>query len=967
MRRPWIALASACLLASQPAHAALVINAVRPWAGSTGVIDSSPSQLTLYNSGPATVDLGSHEIRAVGDTVLTAPLPAWLLPPGAYCLVNFGDGPLDDTLAGDSTLVYAIPTAVELQPEAGEAALYSGGTQIDFVCWGFGTASFGAAYFDAVTSAPQAWPAGAFADLTTSDSQGHLQRIPSGYDTNRVTDWQVNSATYVAPPVLESHNDVQIAPANGELVDGSAVTLQWRSVPDAAAYRVQVAEDSTFELLLVDDTVSATSYLVGGVPADAVMYWRIVPDLPGGPYPASVWQFVSTGAAAAPHALHAALQPQVAVPQLYQHKDTPLLCDWSLASQISPVPLHRKTFRPACREGSSPETQSGPWDAPHATTGAHIRACRHCNMYCVRAAFQMVNAFYGGTLTQDEIAVHLWNHYNPGPEGDLGHGQGGAADTMLTVLRWALRDTARRIERADPSIARIRTEILAGRPVVGVIFSRHARWTPEDNESHCVVFDGVEDKITTRKVVVGRNPNGTPIVRTDSTTRTWLHMLDPIPDGSKWYDLTDLRGPLAFYLNATMRGEAGSTLIRANGQWVDRDTDGLVDFDEGLRADGTLDPTRRRYECRADRADTDGDGIGDKQEIRAYTFHAVDHPTHPVPPPVPGLHPNATQRLAFADVDNDGRRAERDADTDGDGFEDGFEDCNRNGKGPELAPNPACKVGGETCVFNPGEPVRRGGPPPRGLKCVSAVPRRPGDGEAVGTPLPDGGCGDVTLDVDEHWSVLDLDVTLSITHPRDGDLDLELISPSGTVVPLALDRGGFGANYEGTVFDDEADAVVSDGVAPFVGRYRPESTLWLVDGEDAFGAWRLHVCDDSLDAAGTLDSLCVSIEFDPDGATAAHEGGAAPDHARPPLAVRVSANPVRGVARILVSVSGAGTTDVEVFDIAGRRCARLAQRWLPAGDWSIPWTGAASASDGVYFVRVRHAGLTRIERLTVAH
>jgi hypothetical protein len=100
---------------------------------------------------------------------------------------------------------------------------------------------------------------------------------------------------------------------------------------------------------------------------------------------------------------------------------------------------------------------------------------------------------------------------------------------------------------------------------------------------------------------------------------------------------------------------------------------------------------------------------------------------------------------------------------------------------------------------------------------------------------------DAIIDVSDHHIILDLDVVVSLTHTQVFDLQLRITSPSGTTVVLNM-YDPFtdyfeGADYCNTVFDDEASVSITDGEAPFEGRFRPVDAegLSAFDGEDAFG------------------------------------------------------------------------------------------------------------------------------------
>jgi hypothetical protein len=92
--------------------------------------------------------------------------------------------------------------------------------------------------------------------------------------------------------------------------------------------------------------------------------------------------------------------------------------------------------------------------------------------------------------------------------------------------------------------------------------------------------------------------------------------------------------------------------------------------------------------------------------------------------------------------------------------------------------------------------------------------------------LPDQQTVVSTLTVSGQASPLvDVEVRVDITHTWDADLDVYLISPSGTRVELFTDVGSSGDNFTDTILDDQAGVGIASGVAPFTGSYRPEGSL----------------------------------------------------------------------------------------------------------------------------------------------
>ena len=107
--------------------------------------------------------------------------------------------------------------------------------------------------------------------------------------------------------------------------------------------------------------------------------------------------------------------------------------------------------------------------------------------------------------------------------------------------------------------------------------------------------------------------------------------------------------------------------------------------------------------------------------------------------------------------------------------------------------------------------------------------------------------------------ISDIDVNVDITHTWDGDLDVYLISPTGTRVELFTGVGSSGDNFTNTILDDEASAAIASVSAPFTGTFRPEGLLSALDGQDPNGTWRLEVTDHAGGDIGTLNSWALQI------------------------------------------------------------------------------------------------------------
>lgn len=115
-----------------------------------------------------------------------------------------------------------------------------------------------------------------------------------------------------------------------------------------------------------------------------------------------------------------------------------------------------------------------------------------------------------------------------------------------------------------------------------------------------------------------------------------------------------------------------------------------------------------------------------------------------------------------------------------------------------------------------------------------------------------------TLNVGSHGLITDLNASIDINHGFDGDLQIELQSPGGTIVVLSDNRGGAGNNIH-ALFDDEAATAIGAGSAPFNGTFRPDGLLSAFDGQDVFGVWTLRIADQGSRGDGRLSAWSLDV------------------------------------------------------------------------------------------------------------
>ncbi len=105
----------------------------------------------------------------------------------------------------------------------------------------------------------------------------------------------------------------------------------------------------------------------------------------------------------------------------------------------------------------------------------------------------------------------------------------------------------------------------------------------------------------------------------------------------------------------------------------------------------------------------------------------------------------------------------------------------------------------------------------------------------------------------------DMTITIDILHPNDGDLVVQLDSPTGTRVALLSRIGGAGDNFTNTRFNDQATTQMTSTSAPFTGTFTPREPLGQLNNELVAGNWTLNVRDQVTDNIGSLESWTLQI------------------------------------------------------------------------------------------------------------
>ena len=213
-----------------------------------------------------------------------------------------------------------------------------------------------------------------------------------------------------------------------------------------------------------------------------------------------------------------------------------------------------------------------------------------------------------------------------------------------------------------------------------------------------------------------------------------------------------------------------------------------------------------------------------------------------------------------------------------------------------------------------------------------------------------------TINVGPNFPITDVNVTFSATHTYDGDLDVFLISPTGTRVELTTDNGGTNENYIDTVFDQEASTSITSGSAPYTGTFIPEGDLSTLYGELSAGAWVLEVTDDTDLDGGTFDRFTLNLCVQGDVLSTDNlEGSLANLFLYP--------NPSNGSFILSFDTDSNDKVKLQLFDITGRMVREESYRDVGFRfSERVPFKGVSS---GLYLLRISNGSKLSTRKVVV--
>jgi subtilisin-like proprotein convertase family protein len=214
--------------------------------------------------------------------------------------------------------------------------------------------------------------------------------------------------------------------------------------------------------------------------------------------------------------------------------------------------------------------------------------------------------------------------------------------------------------------------------------------------------------------------------------------------------------------------------------------------------------------------------------------------------------------------------------------------------------------------------------PPPLVQASTDVPRSIPDNNPTGVTS--------NLTVVDSFTIAEADVTMNISHPYIGDLEVDLISPANTSVRLH-NRSGASADNIVTTFDDLTAPDGPGSMASFVG-------------QNASGLWRLKVADRAPSDVGSIVSWSLKL------VRAAQYQCGSPGC----VTNAVLTAPASVCAGTIAVLSGSTSTDVGL-DCDGTLQHRFEQGVTVVQDWSLdPDVGVSPIATTSYTMRTRDTG-----------
>lgn len=234
--------------------------------------------------------------------------------------------------------------------------------------------------------------------------------------------------------------------------------------------------------------------------------------------------------------------------------------------------------------------------------------------------------------------------------------------------------------------------------------------------------------------------------------------------------------------------------------------------------------------------------------------------------------------------------------------------------------------------------------------------------EGINVPINDHATiRDSVLVISGATNVSDVNVRIdNISHTWVSDLSIYLKNNLNTGMRLFNKTGGSGDNFVFTIFDDSASTIIDSAAAPFTGRFRPNQSLNVFNGNyNPSGSWVLTITDTATGDTGFLTKWCLVIQYMTiSGVVQTIE---IPNTYK---LYQNYPNPFNPVTKIKYGLPKNGNVKLTVYDELGKEVDVLVDGYRQANTYEEVFD-ATNLPSGVYYYRLDADGFSETKKMVI--
>jgi subtilisin-like proprotein convertase family protein len=201
-------------------------------------------------------------------------------------------------------------------------------------------------------------------------------------------------------------------------------------------------------------------------------------------------------------------------------------------------------------------------------------------------------------------------------------------------------------------------------------------------------------------------------------------------------------------------------------------------------------------------------------------------------------------------------------------------------------------------------------------------------------------------------AISDVDLNINFTHTYLSDVQISIMSPSGTIVNLFDGSCGSASNTLALKYDD-AGSAISCGMTTLQTVF-PEGKLSAFNNENPYGDWTLMVRDIDAGQKGTINSASITIQ--------AKKFTLGTDEVATPIDFALFPNPNKGSFTIQFSPESKSAVKVLVSDILGRTVYSNSFEPSSVFNQNIQ---LSNVSSGIYLVSVIDGNRKTVKKIVI--